>query len=229
MTRKLLIASCLPALVLLAVSGCESTCRQPAADKASPAGTTPEAPVAPKPAPAPPTPPAPRSQPTGLEKAPAFVLRINCGATENYTDKAGNLWMADQEMAQGKQWGAEGGLTIDRGDVPIPGTDAPRLYQLERYSMSAYKFTVPNKTYTVRLHFAETFDGITGDGQRVFSVSINDKVVLPDFDVWKAAGGYQKPLVKEFKGVTVTNGQLVIGFKENVQNPEINAIEILSE
>jgi hypothetical protein len=120
-------------------------------------------------------------------------------------------------------------MTIDRGDVSIPGTDAPRVYQLERYSMPAYRFTVPNGKYTVRLHFAETYEGITEAGQRVFSVNINDNVVLPDFDVFKAAGGFQKPVVKEFKGITVTNEKLFIGFTPKVENPEINGIEIFSE
>jgi len=163
------------------------------------------------------------------KKAPKFILRVNCAATEPYTDKAGNVWLADQEMESGKQWGAVGGLTVDRGDIAISDTDAPRVYQTERYSMSAYKFAMANGKYTVRLHFAETYDGITGEGQRVFSVTINDKVVLPDFDPYKAANGLQKPVVKEFKGVVVSEGQLVIGFTTNIQNPEINGIEILSQ
>jgi hypothetical protein len=95
--------------------------------------------------------------------------------------------------------------------------------------MPAYEFKVPNGKYTVRLHFAETYEGITEAGQRVFSVTINDKVVLPDFDVYKIAGGLQKPVVKEFKGIEVKNGRILIGFVANTENPEINGIEILSE
>ena len=120
-------------------------------------------------------------------------------------------------------------MTVERGDLNIAGTDSPKIYETERYSMSAYKFTLPNGKYTVRLHFAETFEGITGDGQRVFSVSINDKTVLKDLDLYKEAGGPQKPLVKEFKNVAVTNKELVIGFTSNIENPEINGIEIFSE
>jgi hypothetical protein len=158
-----------------------------------------------------------------------LTLRINCGATEPYTDKAGNTWLADQGMEPGGKWGAINGLTIDRGDLGIAGTDAPKIYETERYSMEGYKFTVPNGKYTVRLHFAETYDGITAEGERVFSVSINDQTVLKDFDPFKEAGGYQKPVVKKIEDVTVTNGQLAIGFTVNIQNPEINGIEILSE
>jgi hypothetical protein len=156
-------------------------------------------------------------------------MRVNCAATDPYTDKAGNEWLPDQYMEEGMKWGAVYGMTVDRGDLGITGTDAPKIYETERYSMDAYEFTVPNGEYTVRLHFAETYEGITDAGMRVFSVTINEKTVLPDFDVFKEAGSTQKPVVKEFKGVKVTNGKLTIGFAPNVENPEINGIEVLSE
>ena len=165
----------------------------------------------------------------GRAKAAKFAMRINCGASEPYTDKAGNLWRLDPIPDPDADWGAVGGMTVDRGDLGMAGTDAPELYETERYSMEAYKFAVLNGTYTVRLHFAETYDGITGDGQRLFSVTINEEIVLEDFDPYKEAGGFQKPVVKAIKGVAVTNGELVIAFTADIQNPEINGIEILSE
>jgi hypothetical protein len=166
---------------------------------------------------------------TGQAKAPKFVLRVNCAGSEPYTDKAGNLWLADQNMESGKKWGAIDGLTVDRGDLGIAGTDSPRVYETERYSMEGYKFSVPNGRYKVRLNFAETYSGITGDGQRVFSVTINEKIVLKDFDPYKEAGGFEKPVVKTIKSLAVTNGELAFGFTMDIQNPEINGIEIFSE
>jgi len=162
-------------------------------------------------------------------KAPKLVLRVNCAAVEPYTDQAGNVWLADQQADPNKTWGAVGGMTVDRGELSIAGTDAPKVYQTERYSMEAYKFTVPNGKYTVRLHFAETYDGITAEGQRIFSVGINEQTVLKDFDPYKEAGGFQKPVVKTTEGVAVTGGEIVIKFTTNVQNPEINGVEILSK
>ena len=161
-------------------------------------------------------------------KSHEFVLRVNCGAYEPYTDNAGNVWLPDQYLEEGKEWGVIDGMTVDRGDLGITGTDCPKIYETERYSMSAYKFILPNGKYTVRLHFAETFEGIIGEGQRVFSVSINGKTVLEDLDLYREVG-WQKPVVKEFKNVAVTNKELVIGFTFNIENPEINGIEILSE
>ncbi len=189
-----------------------------------------------------PTPPAAQPQTTAAAEAtkppapPAavpepgkkFVLRVDCGAFAPYRDKSGNVWSADQELGTGKTWGADDGMTIEREGVGIIGTDLVRIYETERYSMGSYKFTVPNGRYTVRLHFAETFEGITGPGERVFSVSVQGQQVLTDLDIFKTVG-FLKPLVKEYKGVSVDNGQLVIGFTPNIENPQICGIEILAE
>ncbi len=172
------------------------------------------------------------TQPSAPAAAPEpgkkFVLRVDCGASESYKDKRGNVWAADQELGAGKTWGADDGMTIDREGVGITGTDLVRIYETERYSMGSYKFTVPNGKYTVRLHFAETFEGIQGPGERVFSVRVPGQAVLKDLDLFKTVG-FLKPLVKEYKGVPVENGQLLIGFTPNIENPQICGIEILAE
>jgi flagellar biosynthesis GTPase FlhF len=157
-----------------------------------------------------------------------FVLRVECGADSPYTDKDGKVWVADQEMATGKDWGATYGSTLDRGNLAMANTQAPRIYETERYSMDNYTFKVPNGKYTVVLHFAETFDGISGPGQRVFSVTINKNTVIKDIDLYKEVD-FSKPLVKTFKDIDVTDGQLVIGFIPNIENPEINGIEIIGQ
>jgi endo-1,4-beta-xylanase len=165
---------------------------------------------------------------TAVEPAKKFVLRVDCGASDPFTDKQGNVWAADQEFEAGKTWGAVYGTTLDRPDVGITGTEIPRIYETERYSVESYKFTVPNGKYTVRLHFAETFDGITEPEGRVFSVSVSGQEVLKDLDLYKTVGPL-KPLVKEYKGVSVEDGPLVIGFTPNIENPQICGIEILAE
>jgi hypothetical protein len=233
MIERMLAVTCVTMALL--IGGCSrptySETKAPQTAEAAKAPETPKAVQAPK---APEAPkateaPKPAQAPAAPQPVARTVVRVNCGATESYTDKAGNTWAADQLWETGRTWGADGGLTVDRGDLGITGTDAPRVYELERYSMSSYKFTVPNGKYTVRLHFAETYDGITAAGERVFSVSLAGREVLKDLDVFKDAGGALKPLVKEFKGVSVEDGQLVVGFTSNIQNPEINGIEILSE
>jgi hypothetical protein len=176
------------------------------------------------------TAPAAQPQTAAMASEPGkkFVLRVDCGAFESYKDKLGNVWVADQELEAGKTWGADDGMTVDRLGLGVTGTDMPPIYETERYSMGSYKFTVSNGKYTVRLHFAETFEGITGPGQRVFSVSVPGQETLKDLDLYKTVGPL-KPLVKEYKGVSVENGQLVIGFTPNIENPQICGIEILAE
>jgi hypothetical protein len=143
-------------------------------------------------------------------------IRINFGAFQPYTDPLGNVWAPDT--------GIEDGNTIERGDIPIANTDMAPIYRTEHYSMTRFTHAVPNGNYTVKLHFAETFDGITDKGQRVFSVKVQDKE-LKDLDIF-AEVGFCKALIKTFD-VSVTNGKLTIVFIPNIENPEINGIEIL--
>jgi hypothetical protein len=78
----------------------------------------------------------------------------------------------------------------------------------------------------VRLHFAETYSGITGPGQRVFSVNV-EGIAINNLDIFAEAGGRNRALVKTVV-VQVTDGQLNLGFIPAVQKPEINGIEILA-
>jgi len=158
---------------------------------------------------------------------PKVITRVSAGAEKAYTDETGATWLADQVFAEGAKYGAVGGMTIRRTIKTIEGTKAPDVYLTERYSMTAYKFALPNGKYTVRLHFAETYSGITKEGERIFSVKVQGKPALTDLDVFKTAGGFAKPVVQTVKDVAVTDGVLLIEFTPKVQNPEINGIEIL--
>jgi hypothetical protein len=144
-------------------------------------------------------------------------IRIKAGATEGFTDSSGNKWLPDQGYSEGD--------IVDRPDMAITNTPDQQIYRAERYSMSSYSFLVPNGKYTVKLHFCETYDGITGTGQRVFSFNVAGHE-FKDFDVWAKAGGSQIAYV-ETVPVEVTDGKLTITFTPNVENPQINGIEIL--
>ncbi len=161
---------------------------------------------------------------------PPAIYRVNCAAVEPYKDRAGNEWLADQEFAEAGKWGALNGLTVDRrpGLTEIDGTDDDPVYLTERYSMQGYKFAVPNGKYLLRLHFAETYDGITGEGMRIFNVQAEGKTILENFDPFKTAGARNKAIVREFT-VEVSDGWLDLTFVPNIQNPEINGIEVLKK
>ena len=150
-------------------------------------------------------------------KAPG-VIRIRAGSAAPFTDSSGNVWKAEE--------GFEGGNTLGHDpSMIIANTKDPGLYRSEHYSMDSFSCDLPNGKYIARLHFAETYDRITGPGQRVFSFNVQGKE-FKDFDVWKKAGGPKRAYV-ETVPVDVTNGTFTITFTSNIQNPQINAIEII--
>jgi alpha-N-arabinofuranosidase len=160
--------------------------------------------------------PAPAS---ATAPAAGKVIRIKAGQSEPFKDSAGNVWEAER--------GFEGGNTIERPDIEIANTKEPGLYRSEHYSMDSFSCDVPNGKYTVNLHFAETFEGITGEGQRVFSFDVQGHD-FKDFDVWKKAGGSNRAYIVTVP-VEVTNGKFKITFTSNIENPQINAIEIIPQ
>lgn len=108
--------------------------------------------------------------------------------------------------------------------VEIANTKDQGLYQSEHYSMESFECKVPNGNYVARLHFAETYEGITGPGERVFSFNVQGRE-FKDFDVWVKAGGPKRAYV-ETVPAEVTNGIFRITFTSNIENPQINAIEL---
>jgi enterochelin esterase family protein len=156
---------------------------------------------------------------SGSTTPAAKIIRIKAGQAEPVTDADGSVWLADQ--------GFVGGDTIERPDLPIANTRSPDLYRAERYSMDSFTWPLPNGSYQVKLHFAETYEGITGPGERVFSFNVQGKE-FADFDVWIKAGGFAKAYV-ETVPAEVTDGTLKITFTPNIQNPQICAIEIIPQ
>jgi hypothetical protein len=93
--------------------------------------------------------------------------------------------------------------------------------------MSSFNCTVPNGKYLAKLHFAETFEGVTGAGQRVFSFNVLGHE-FKDFDIFVKAGGSNRAYIETVQ-VEVTNGKFTITFTSNIENPEINAIELVPQ
>ena len=93
--------------------------------------------------------------------------------------------------------------------------------------MNSFSCKLPNGSYTAKLYFAETFDGITGPGQRVFTLNVQGHE-FKDFDVWVKADGPNHAYIESVP-VIVTNEVFRIDFTTGVENPEINAIEIVPQ
>ena len=227
---KLLVQrSCVPfisVVVAFLLAGCQSdncqsgvriSCTPP-----TPAVTAPAAPIvsaAPAvTAPAAPVAPAVVAPVVAAPATPTAAIRIKAGNTAPYTDSKGNVWLPDQGFVDGD--------TVDRGsDMQIANTQDQAIYRTERYGMSSFSYKLPNGKYIVKLHFAETYEDITGAGQRVFSFNVAGHE-FKDFDVWAKAGGAKRAYV-ETVNVDITNGKLDITFTTNIQSPEINGIEII--
>jgi len=151
----------------------------------------------------------------------AFALRINTGGAE-YTDSAGHLWQADKGFNTGRLSGSATGVIYS-------GTDDQELYQSGRWDAGAapelrYSFEVPDGTYLVRLHFADSWSGTQGEGLRIFDVLLENKPALESLDIFSEVGG-NAALVKTLT-IQVNDGALNIEFLHQVQNPEVRAIEI---
>jgi Malectin domain len=209
------------ALALILLVGCQSG-KPPAASTTTTPEATPAAATAPAAATVPAATAAPAETPApAMTNAPALAagtIRIDAGSADAYTNSAGEVWLADQGFVDGE--------TIERdSDMQIANTQDPTLYRTEHYGMTEFSYNVPNGKYTVKLHFCETYEGITGPGQRVFSFSLGGQE-FKDFDVWVKAGGAQHAYI-ETVDVDVTDGKLDIKFTPNIENPEINAIEII--
>jgi len=109
----------------------------------------------------------------------------------------------------------------------VTGTKDPGLFTSEHYGMRAFSCKIPNGKYLAKLYFAETYQGITGPGQRVFSYNVQGHE-FKDFDIWAKAGGPNRAYI-ETVPVEVTNGEFRIVFRTQIENPAINAIEVIPQ
>jgi hypothetical protein len=147
------------------------------------------------------------------------VIAINCGG-----DKAAGAFIADKYYDGGQVANNNTGA-VDVTGVANPAPQA--VYQTERYG--DFTYTIPNLTpgasYKVRLHFTE--DYVTAKGDRVFNVSINDKDVLSNFDIYAEAGAQNKAVIKEFQAAANKDGKLVISFVSVTQSSKVDGIEVV--
>ncbi len=141
-------------------------------------------------------------------------IRIVCGA-----DQPVEGFVPDPNMLLGAVNHRE--ATID---TSAPNAAPAGVYQTERYGKDfCYVYPVlKNGRYLVRLHFAEIFDD--GAGRRLENILINGKPVLEDFDIYAAAGGLNKAVVKDFAGITPDErGNIVIRITTTPRSPDKNA------
>jgi hypothetical protein len=149
--------------------------------------------------------------------AAAAPIRIKAGADTPFKDSEGNIWIPDTDFF------ADGDVATRDDSLAIANTTDPAMFRSERFGMTSFSYSLPNGKYKVKLYFADTYEGITGPGQRVFSYNVQGHEVK-DFDIVAKVGSNTADV--ETFDVQVTDGKLSVTFSPNVENPEINAIEI---
>lgn len=145
-----------------------------------------------------------------------------------FTDADGTYWSGDNYYI--------GGRTTARKN-PATAPKIPGLYTGERHGNFSYAIPVAPGSYTVKLHFLESFfsplvaqAGCGGAGCRVFDVTCNGVMLLQDFDIFQAAAGAFRPVVREFHGLHPNGqGKLLLSFSPKANYAEVRAIEVIDE
>lgn len=147
---------------------------------------------------------------------------VNCGGAA-FTDGAGTAWESDLAyVTGGVKWANL--LAPVVGDASLlPMYQTEMFYEPEALPLS-YNFPAAPGEYTVRLHFAEIWEGIPQAGARVFNIVINGVVVESNFDVFTAAGGANIAIYKDY--TTTSTGTITIGLVNVTWKAKINGIEI---
>jgi hypothetical protein len=144
------------------------------------------------------------------------VIQIDCGGA------ASGVWVADTDFTGGTAVTTTNTITTTGVTNPAPQA----VYQSSRYNAPTYTIggLTAGTSYTVRLHFAETY--WTAAAKREFNVSINGTQVLTNFDIFATAGGENIATVKQFTATANSSGQIVITSTNVVDNAQFNGIEV---
>ncbi len=168
---------------------------------------------------------AQQSATTQAASGSSEVVAIACGGPAQSNSGGGDYsFVADEDFTGG---GDNSPVTATI-NLAQPGANAAPMgvYQYGRAGISTY--TIPGltagSTYTVLLHFAETYFSAAGD--REFNVAINGTTVLTNLDVY-ASVGKDAALLETFNTTANSSGQIVIAFTTGAANqPLVMGIEV---
>jgi hypothetical protein len=145
---------------------------------------------------------------------------VNSGGSATGSFAADNYWSGSANTYSVTN-------AIDAGGITNPAPQA--VYQTERWGNSIYTFSalVPGASYSLRLHWAEISPSVSGAGGRQFHVTINGTQVLTNFDIFAAAGGKFKAVVRQFTVAANSSGQIILQLTQGASNEaKIGGIEI---
>jgi hypothetical protein len=151
-------------------------------------------------------------------------IRINSGG-RSFTTSDGRLFRADSFYTGDNRIST----TVE---VEILNTTHDELYRTGRCSDNfGYNIPVPNGSYKVTLHFAETYWGVYPGrpaiaSRRVFNVNAEGKNKLASYKILERAGGPLRAVQETFN-VSVSDGFLNLDFLPGgADKPRVSAIEV---
>lgn len=171
---------------------------------------------------------------------PVRRLGVNLGAPGDRRAGDGTLWLDFPSVGgtspdvpvvaepAGIRWFYRHSSRL-RGAVPgwIAGSGGEGIETL-KVRLGAAKAGEPAPpAYTVRLVFAEP--AALSPGERVFSVALQGREVLRDFDIAAQTKGPDCGVVREFRGVTVPSGELSVQLRPRAGKAVLCGLEVIAE
>ena len=162
------------------------------------------------------------------------LYRVNAGGGQVAANDGGIAWSADTTAANSPYLVSAGSNNTAGSYAGAGATGLPeQVFDTERWDKPGattmqWGFAVADGTYQVNLYVGNGYSGTNTAGARVFDVAVEGSVPASFDDVDPVAlfgdgtGGLLTATVQ------VTDGTLNLEFLHGVENPQVNAIEILS-
>jgi PKD repeat protein len=164
----------------------------------------------------------------------AVLQRVNFGGDAIASIDGGPNWQGD-----GGQFANTGHLAgygpVANVDATVPPSTPRAIFDTERWDDGGapeMQLTLPvpaGRNITVRLYFANRYDGTSGVGGRVFDVSVNGTLLLNDYDIVADVGDQTGTMKTRSISAAQNTGQVTIDFGHIQENPLINGVEIVDD
>ncbi|SLN59067.1 Hemolysin, chromosomal [Roseovarius albus] len=170
---------------------------------------------------------------TGGSTDGTVLYRWNAGPSDIAAIDGGMDWVADLSVISGGPTKIYRGR-VDNLDSSVPVATTPAgIFEYEISDPASgsdmslsFGSGLANGTYAVRLFAGNGYFGTKDPGDRIFDISVEGQIFLDDLDL-SATLGHDVGGMFEWVG-QVTDGTINIDFGHEVENPLINAVEILA-
>ncbi|HNI45015.1 MAG TPA: malectin domain-containing carbohydrate-binding protein, partial [Chitinophagales bacterium] len=158
----------------------------------------------------------------------ADTIRITTDAVDYTTpDAQGRTWESylKYNLEGSAYYPASTISNLSSGGPYSTSSDAAIYQHLLYAAYMDWHFAVPDGSYTVVLHFAETV--VSQANARVFDILLEGTTVEDNFDVFVAAGNNSNWAITKNYTINVIDGDLQLQLKQEIDNAIISAIEII--